>query len=249
MLPGHIDPSRPHAVNQLVVADLGIEEVLLAACDDGDVIAHSIRSICHAIREVRDSTSVRLLEPNTLRPLLLTNVGSSAWGLTVHKAARLIAVSSNKHQISVFAFALRGESSLERLSEGDSCPIDILGDVFWEQEKNEPRSPYDRDRNVEIILQGHRHNMPNITFCNTAIDPIGEFLISIDIAGTTLVWNIWQRKVIAAFRPDEQWSGYSKLIVEDPSICLNYVPAKAIRKWLGSGLSGPSYVQFGPVAS
>ena len=36
-LRGCIDPTRPHAVNHLIIGDMGIEEILVAACDDGDV--------------------------------------------------------------------------------------------------------------------------------------------------------------------------------------------------------------------
>lgn len=213
-LKGYIDTRIPHAVNHLVVADLGIEEVLVAACDDGDVIAYSVRSIYNAIRENHESAGAGLPKSKTeLRALLLTNVGTSAWGIAVHKAARLIAVSSNHHRISVFAFSLRQRRSAESVGDKDIVPIEVLGDILWEREDKGPCSPHDRSRNVEIILEGHTSNIPNIAFCNTETDRAGDFLISTDIFGSILLWNIWRRTILAKFTPDLGDRKRSKLIL------------------------------------
>lgn len=37
---GYIDNFRPHCVNHMVIGKLGDHEILLLACDDGDVIAY-----------------------------------------------------------------------------------------------------------------------------------------------------------------------------------------------------------------
>jgi len=39
------------------------------------------------------------------------NVGSSAWGLAIHSRSRLMAVSSNLKQVSVFAFGVVGSEN------------------------------------------------------------------------------------------------------------------------------------------
>lgn len=208
-LRGYIDPHRPHAVNQLVVADLGVEEVLVAACDDGDVIAYSVRSIDIAIRENHGGKSVGPNPTAELRTLLLSNVGASAWGLAVHKAARLLAVSSNSHRISIFAFSLHQRRSVENPCDRQAFAIDVLGDEFWVRKDEGELSPYDRSRNMEIILQGHVNNIPNISFYNTETDQTGRFLTSTDIDGKIFIWNIWQRKIITSFRAGLDTSGYS----------------------------------------
>ena len=50
-LPGYINPESPHAVNHLVVGDLGNEEILVSAHDNGDVVAYTTRSIGFAIEK------------------------------------------------------------------------------------------------------------------------------------------------------------------------------------------------------
>ena len=46
-----------------------------------------------------------------LKRLFHENVGSSAWGLAIHSQSRLIAVSSNLKQVSVFAFGVTGSEN------------------------------------------------------------------------------------------------------------------------------------------
>ena len=41
----------------------------------------------------------------------LHNVGLSAWGLAIHRDARLIAISSNSHTVKVLAYALSTSES------------------------------------------------------------------------------------------------------------------------------------------
>ena len=134
-LTGYNDPSSPHAVNHLVVGDIGSEEVLIASCDDGDVIAYTIRSIDLAVEKAKkiiipnqaipvfsgksrfgkgrnhflqDGENSDLLYSPVVEPWFLHNVGQSAWGLATHKTQRLLAVSSNTTKICVFVFSLGG---------------------------------------------------------------------------------------------------------------------------------------------
>jgi hypothetical protein len=132
-LRGYNDPSNPHAVTHLIVGDIGSEEVLVAACDDGDVIAYTIRSIDLALETVNERTTADQAVPvvsgksrfgnrrkpftgdneypylscsPVVEPWLLDNVGLSAWGLATHKTQRLLAVSSNTMMISVLVFSI-----------------------------------------------------------------------------------------------------------------------------------------------
>ena len=144
-LRGFLDLSRPHAVNHLIVGELGEEEIVVVACDDGDVISYNVRSIClaidegakiafgpdpyedHTLRRYRQIGWANLILPvadphripgfRVLAAWFHENVGASAWGLATHKGSRLLAVSSNTKEINVFSPALSPLS--ERNVDGD----------------------------------------------------------------------------------------------------------------------------------
>ncbi|CAD6579299.1 MAG: hypothetical protein ASARMPREDX12_009120 [Alectoria sarmentosa] len=146
-LRGYLDPSRPHAVNHLIVGDIGNEEILVVACDDGDVISYTVRSIClaidegaktvfapdpyedHKLKRYRQSGWINLILPvvdphrtpgfRVLAAWFHENVGASAWGLATHKRAKLLAVSSNTKEINIFAPALWQDSLSERQGNGN----------------------------------------------------------------------------------------------------------------------------------
>ena len=223
---GCIDPHHPHAVNHLVVGDLGHEEIVAVACDDGDVVALTTRSIQNAIEHQRRGQESDVQLSTDIRTVLLRNVGKSAWGLAIHKVARLIAVSSNTHNISVFAFALCREPSPEssrELGDGKLLPFANLGPGLeeWMQSSTFTHTSTSRStRNLEIILKGHTSNIPSISFCNTDADPDGRYLVSTEIGGSTLVWNIWQKKVLAHMRSCQRPSASRKLIRSCCSGCL-----------------------------
>ena len=195
-LRGYIDPQIPHAVNQLVLGDLGNEEILIATCDDGDVVAYSTQHIYNAI-EISQNAKEPLVDP--VRPFFKRNVGMSAWGIAIHKNARLIAISSNTKDITVFAFAIGRRSPLER-----SPPLsdkDVLGTFNIDEEDMDWRrvsvwTPDLRSFNLEIVLKGHSNHIPNIAFCNTEDDLDGHYLASTDINCSTYVWDIWQGALI-----------------------------------------------------
>lgn len=103
---GGIDPDFPHQVNHLIVGDLGAEEIVLLAFDDGDVIAYYTKSIEDALVQREREEGSRTMKP--VEPFFHENVGKSAWGLAIHKKSRLIAVGTNNHNVAVFIFALAG---------------------------------------------------------------------------------------------------------------------------------------------
>ena len=186
--PGYNDPRHPHGINQIVVGELGECEILVCVCDDGDVVAYTTKSILDVL-DARDASPVRS-EPEVsdahIRPLLVRNVRKSAWGIAIHKNARLIAVSSNTCKITVFPMGT------------------VLGDPQTEstyhlmrQEKLEQPDP---KSDPCIVLQGHHHNVPNLAFCNTSDDKDGRFLVSIAIDGTVIVWDVWQAKPVQEVR-------------------------------------------------
>ncbi len=189
-----------------MIADLGYEEIVIVACDDGDVLAYTTRSICEAIENhIMESGVDRLPSTAKVREILFRNVGLSAWGIAVHKDARLIAVSANTHRISVFAFALCREVSPDRSGEpGDrddspmpTSDLDLGPDEWTSAAGFSNPFLYRSTFNFQIVLKGHKTNIPNIAFCNTAADPNGRYLVSTDIGGSTFVWDIWKRKILA----------------------------------------------------
>lgn len=152
-LPGYLSAANPHFVNNIIVGDLGEEEIILCACDDGDIIGYWTKDLVrfhatshlrqrelhkkHRARrkaeiEARDSSwgpdrrdedplerASRLARETEDRDAELRrhigppprqffheNVEISAWGLAVHKEARLIAASANSRLITVWAPAL-----------------------------------------------------------------------------------------------------------------------------------------------
>ncbi|KAI4167435.1 MAG: hypothetical protein LQ343_007230 [Gyalolechia ehrenbergii] len=226
-LTGYIDPANSHAINQLIVADLGIEELVVAVCDDGDVVAYTTRSIMKEIehRAPDDYRSPDIV--SELRPFFVNNVGMSAWGVAVHKEARMIAISSNSKKINIFVFALsdssNGSSDVGDEGDTDSDLISCLPAQEWIQTSSpNTLNPSDRSRNIEIILSAHWNNIPNIAFFNSANPSDGEvFLVSTDIDGTTYIWSVWQRAVAKeyhlALESNRGW-GVSCI---DPYFCRN----------------------------
>lgn len=211
-----MDPSRPHGINHLIVGDIGDEEVVVVACDDGDVISYNVRSISLAINEgakivfepdpyedkklrrYRQSGWANVILPvvdphrtpgfRILAAWFHENVGESAWGLATHKAARLLAVSSNTKKIDVFAPSL-GPDGTQAFRSTYGPPRRLERYTAWETKNSAALK--DRSLGKKISLRGHVANIPNIAFCDNALDPEGRYLASTDIDGYTFVWDIW----------------------------------------------------------
>lgn len=98
---GYIDPRHPHSVNHMILGNFGELEILLMACDDGDVIAFYTNQF-QATLENPSRTS-RVCDANDIKPFFHENVGITAWGLAIHQRSRLIAVSSNHREVVIFA--------------------------------------------------------------------------------------------------------------------------------------------------
>jgi len=50
---GYIDNNNPHSVNHMILGNLGNYEVLLMACDDGDVLAYYTHLLENEVNENR----------------------------------------------------------------------------------------------------------------------------------------------------------------------------------------------------
>ena len=210
-----MDPTRPHAVNHLMIGDIGDEEVVVVACDDGDVISYTVRSLCLAINEGAktvfepDPFDIQILKrysetgranlflpvtdpERTLAYRVLPawfheNVGASAWGLATHKNSRLLAVSSNTKEIIVFAPSLSSKWSKPFRSKHPSLKT---GERYMTCEPWGSTAFRDRSYGRKTVLRGHAANIPNIAFCDNSLDSDGNYLASTDIDGCTIVWDI-----------------------------------------------------------
>ncbi|PGH17268.1 hypothetical protein AJ80_04910 [Polytolypa hystricis UAMH7299] len=191
--PGHISYHTPHSINSILVGDLGHEEILLLATDSGNVAAYRTERIFSAIEEDEDTTPEH--RGSQVECFFSQWVTQSAWGLAIHKAARLIAVSSNTSYITVFAFALVNKAASMTNSEqppfngsgSDWAPVSHPNHLGL---RSMPLSCR-RAQNLRLTLKGHKTNVPNISFLNSDIDPDGDWLVSTDIDNKIFVWNIW----------------------------------------------------------
>ncbi|KAK6428503.1 hypothetical protein LTR95_015350, partial [Oleoguttula sp. CCFEE 5521] len=169
-LQGYLSRHRPHAINNILVAKLGNEEVLACVRDDGDCEVFMLRHILSAIENWRRdfSKSADMLKLIFDRPIYRINVGISAWGLAIHSQARILAVSSNRHEITVVKFAL-----VNGTDGTGSLP------------KAQAPKPETGERRTETSVQVFHgtSNIPHIAFCNTTDDPHGRWLATTDISG------------------------------------------------------------------
>ncbi|XDG07145.1 hypothetical protein ABKA04_006760 [Annulohypoxylon sp. FPYF3050] len=211
---GYLDENFPHQVNHLIVSDFGNEEILLLAYDDGDVIAYYTRHIENEL--LRRERGGRNNKP-VLGPFFHENVDKSAWGLAVHKQSRMIAVSSNYHDVTVFVFALTGRPyrhtpEIDELGLFRTIVRDEHGRFVDRRERSSqlvveaPRHFLDdskiaalqtavrrRDANWRIIIEtGDRvgTNIPNIAFSSDA-NGEAEKIVAVDISGRLWFLDFW----------------------------------------------------------
>ena len=181
--PPDLDPLIPHGINHLLLGQLGLEEIIVCACDDGDVYAYYVRAIFNTVRSSREPP----------RAFFHENVGASAWGLAIHLAAKLIAISSNNHTIEVFSLAL-----VESIRSSDTTSESLDDETPDISSRAPPLDPgcdnpllLDRSITRHLRLEGHEFNIPSIAFYDG--DNLGRWLVSTDINGVFLVWDLLER--------------------------------------------------------
>lgn len=200
---GYIDPSAPHAINHIIVDDLGVDEVLLLATDSGNVTGYNVEAIFSEINQCAEFGQKRPFDGIGVKPFFAEYVQKSAWGLATHKFARLIAVSSNTGNITVFAFAMvdlaseheeSDQNSSQNMESGDSerdeqtwvkvNKLDHLNEIKHQM-------PNHRKRNLRMSYKGHFENIPCVSFANFDLDPNGLWMVSTDIFNRVVVWRVW----------------------------------------------------------
>ncbi|KAE8151222.1 hypothetical protein BDV25DRAFT_139029 [Aspergillus avenaceus] len=201
---GYISPACPHAINSILMDDLGRDEVLLLATDSGNVCGYRVEAIFSALKLAEERKEQRPLDGTQVDPFFAEYVDASAWGLAIHKFARLIAVSANTGLITVFAFALvnpsTGTSTNASLRSEEEDEFTDYGHTWLEIKSDEQfaqlrqlRPIGHRKRNIRLTYTGHFTNIPSVAFLNCDLDPNGAWMVSTDIDNKLLVWNIWDR--------------------------------------------------------
>jgi hypothetical protein len=196
-LGGFIDETIPHCVNHIKVGNLGNLEVILVACDDGDVIAFYTHLLQNEIHR-QDSNIVPPSLSNTV-PFFHENVGSSAWGLALHQDSRLIAVSSNLREITVFAHGYTAFTDSDVEAEGDDEKSTLyrnkLRCIELQARVGNQKFPPLSD-GTTAVNTGHRqynykmilplgeqgHNVPSVDFVS-GLDGNASHLLAVDING------------------------------------------------------------------
>lgn len=232
---------------------------MVCACDDGDVYSYYTSAIVDAIERRKQPDSEETNVADEIHPFLLTNLDSGAWGIAVHKQARLIAISTNAHSVNVLAFALcndqsiankstPGKSSILRKRDTnnsdwspslwtaipntvkhhssrptlphffgtlDSPPFGSSSEPTNEDEQvwpmysqgpsatDECEAFRDRDQNVRVVLDLHENNIPCLAFCNTDDNRSGRFLVSSDIEGCTIIWDVQKAESLRVIQSEE----------------------------------------------
>lgn len=191
---GYQDPVTPHTINHMVVGSLGRQEVVVACFDDGDVIAYYTSEIADWISSRSNVSSTippvqkrasRGTRDRIPRPFFHESVGKSAWGLAVHKTTRLIAVSSNRCEVTVFAFALAtGRAEKQDPDVCSSCSDTGCDDI--------ERHVRQRARNWRIVvtLGPLADNIPNVCFVDDN-DGSACLICAVDITGAVWLADIW----------------------------------------------------------
>jgi hypothetical protein len=160
---------------------LGNEEILIVACDDGDVIGYRVPEIHRAVDDRKDlpPSSEADLTPH-VRVFLHINAGSSAWGIAVHREARLIAISANTHKVTVIAYALSNPPDSDLTGEERVFPSSsVTAEEFLSQRRHD-----------RIITLASHANIPSISFDNN--DPSGRWLFASSIDGQNYLWDLSQ---------------------------------------------------------
>ncbi|KAF2202313.1 hypothetical protein GQ43DRAFT_462479 [Delitschia confertaspora ATCC 74209] len=182
-----IDRQCPHSITRLHVDFLGNEEIILIACDDGDVAAYKTAHIQYALeKHLARADEQNDDEPHAnIRPYFHRNFTLSAWGLAVHREARLIAVSSNTRRVTVLAFALTRKAG--SVSASSTSSIHTLGEPTDQKQS----FPHDRATLTVITLHiGATQNIPSVSFDNSGADPEGRWLLSNMIDGNVFLWDL-----------------------------------------------------------
>lgn len=176
---GFVDEANPHLINHLVTGHLGKKEIVVACYDDGDVVAYYVKDVAMRIAGCPNETAS--LIGTSPQEFFHDNVGHTAWGLAVHQKSRLLAVSSNRHEVTVFAFGLDQKNTESKKPSARSRPE--------EPDVNVRRRT--RNWRIIVLMSPECDNIPNISFVDDS-DGHAEKICAIDISGAIWLAEIWK---------------------------------------------------------
>ncbi|CAJ0832821.1 20711_t:CDS:10 [Entrophospora sp. SA101] len=197
-----------HVINAIKVGKIGYEEVLVSVNEPGDIVVWYTSNLDR-------------------RPLHFSH-NTSTWGIALNGPKRLLAVSANSHEITIFD--LKGGNSIYSDENND----DQIEKNHDDSDDSLDGSQQSRGRRVKMryattttelsslqnkfgndeakyILKGHNHNIPNISFSNC-----GRFLVSCSLDRTCRVWNVKTGEVIST-RKVSSHGGWSACFVSTHS--------------------------------
>lgn len=193
LVAGLMDKNLPHCINHMITGFLGPEEIVLACYDDGDIVAYYTKPLAELVITTPSLKDDKLPSAFVNRhgngrewlipkPFFHENVRKTAWGLAIHTKSRIIAVSTNLREITVFAFALKDVSS------GVKSPFKP-----WEPINNVETRVRLRHRNWRIVVRlgAEADNVPSICFLETD-KGFAEKVCCIDIKGAVWIADIWK---------------------------------------------------------
>ena len=182
---GYVDRSvRGQTINHLITGLLGDNEIVLVCTDNGDVVAYDTQPIADIVfGEAHPRQGLASLldkrhkgksaKRHKLRPFFQQNVCKTAWGLAIHRKSRLIAVSTNLAEVTVFALSQVGAPS-----EQNTAIEARVRERF-------------RTWRIVVALGPDAENIPNVCFLDDKRG-FAEKVAAIDIGGTAWVANIWK---------------------------------------------------------
>ncbi|KAM0329919.1 hypothetical protein ACHAQA_004085 [Verticillium albo-atrum] len=177
---GTMDRRFAHQANAITTGFLGQQEIILMVFDDGTVLAYHTRAIAEYIHHTASGAGIKSAKAAQIpTPFFRENVGSSAWGVAIHQQSRLIAVSSNRREVTVFALGLTkplGDS--KTAAHRHDYPATIV-------------TGRKRNWRIVLLLGEGGHNIPNISFWDDR-DGLAEKVCAMDIFGGTWILDIWK---------------------------------------------------------
>ncbi|PHH75261.1 hypothetical protein CDD80_2507 [Ophiocordyceps camponoti-rufipedis] len=205
---GCIDRNRPHLINHIIVGSLGNEEIIVTSFDDGDVAVYTTREIADCILSRQPDVPILIREalPGPKRkkpkPFFHENVGRTAWGLAIHQKSRLIAVTSNRCEVTVFAPALwpafvKEEDKAATHREPDWC--DACQPRTCIKAENHVRQRA-RSWRIVVTLGIGVGNMPSVCFIDDGLG-FASLVCAVDIKGNLWLADIWKPHVPATMLP------------------------------------------------
>lgn len=222
--PGFIDATHPHGINSLTIGELGHAEVLVSAHDNGDVCVWYTAEI----------ESPRTGHP---RIAIRRHVRESAWGVAIHPQRRLLAVSANSAEITVFELGMERDEVRDALSE-ETADKTSKRKTLRARTRRLKAPPFMGPSGMnEYSLIGHNNNIPNISFLP---DSSGRWLVGVGIDGMVLLWDVY------ATRPVEKCKlGFLQYLIPDPKHLPLPGPLILPQPWLVCSLPQAAVLQAG----